>query len=117
MAGNRKGARRLAFVAAGTTVVVACAAGWAVSASEKTDSPEVAVQTEQPATRDELIQKWGRLLTKHGQQLPDTSELSTEEIRSEWRQALIRYADEAEDDMAVADPCTGLRELYDPSCW
>jgi hypothetical protein len=116
MASNRNGARRLAFVAAGVTVVVACGAGWAVSVNGETDSPRVSIQTEQPATRDEMIQTWRRLLARHDQQLPDTSELSTEEIRSRWQQDRVRYADATGDDMTV-DPCKGVKGLFDPDCW
>jgi len=55
------------------------------------------------------------LLTEHGQQVPDTSELSTAEIKERWQRARVRYAEPM--DMPVVYVYEGVRALFDPDCW
>ncbi|MDN0194540.1 hypothetical protein [Streptomyces sp. S.PNR 29] len=106
--------RRWPFVVAAVSLA-ACGAGWAISAQADADRPGVAVQTETPATRDEMISDLRALLTEHGQRPPDTSDLATEDIRDRLEQARIRYAEPAE--MPVVPACDGIKSVFDPDCW
>jgi hypothetical protein len=70
-----------------------------------------------PPTRAEMIRDWRTLLTQHGQRLPDTSSMTTEEIRQGWDTARTRYA-EPDDAMSVSVCEISLtHQLFDPDCW
>ncbi|MCX4974953.1 hypothetical protein [Streptomyces sp. NBC_00620] len=114
MASNRGPGRRWAIAVAVVALTV-CGAGWAVSANGEAQHPGVSSQTATPATRDEMIRDWGKTLTEHGEQLPDTSKMSTAEIRTGWQRAIVQYAEPA--DMPTVYPCEGLKVLFDPDCW
>lgn len=111
----RKVARRPALVAAATLTVVACGAGWAVSGQGEAAGDGVSVSTATPATRDEMIRQLRSLLSEHGQQVPETSGLSTEEIEARWQRARIEYSEPAE--MPVVPACDGFKAVFDTDCW
>ncbi|WP_329547946.1 hypothetical protein OG548_31495 [Streptomyces sp. NBC_01356] len=115
---NGRGRVRLWAVAVAVVTLTACGAGWAVSAQGGTSRPGVAVSTATPATRDEMIRNWTRLLAKQSQELPDTSDMSTEEIRAGWERDRLKYLKYAEPaEMPVVHACTGVKSLFDPDCW
>lgn len=115
MASNRKAARRPVLVAVAVVTVVVCGAGWMASAQGDTAGDGVSVSTETPATRTEMVEQLRKLLTEHGRQVPDTSNMSTEEINSRWQRARIEYSEPVE--MPVMYVCDGLKAVFDPDCW
>jgi hypothetical protein len=84
------------------------------------DAPRAGVTVHEagpPPTRAEMIRDWRTLLTQHGQRLPDTSSMTTEEIRQSWDTARTRYA-EPDDAMSVSVCEISLaHQLFDPDCW
>ncbi|MCW8382695.1 hypothetical protein [Streptomyces justiciae] len=116
MASNRKVRRRRpVLVAAVVVTVVACGTGWMISARQGTSGTGVSVSTETPAKRDEMIRGLRDLLTEHGQQVPDTSDMSTQEIEERWVRARVKYSEPAE--MPVVYACDGIKAVFTPDCW
>lgn len=95
-------------------VLAVSAVGCSVAAED--DASSVDVDVAQQPDRAELTRMWGDLLAKNGEKLPDTSTMSTEEIRAAWGRECAKHADASNDDMGV-DLCTGWTALYDPRCW
>lgn len=115
---NSSGRGRRWAVAVAVATLTVCGAGWVVSAQEGTTRPGVAVSTATPATRDQMIRNWTRLLAEQSQELPDTSDMSTEEIRTGWERDHLKYLKYAEPaEMPVVHACTGAKPLFDPDCW
>ncbi|MEU9288413.1 hypothetical protein AB0D57_27880 [Streptomyces sp. NPDC048275] len=117
MANSSERGRRWPVAVAAVALTV-CGAGWAVSAQGEADRSGVAVQTATPATRDEMIRNWTKLLAAQGKELPDTSDLSIEEIRAGWERDRLKYLKYAEPaEMPVVYACTGVKSVFDPDCW
>ncbi|MEU9287515.1 hypothetical protein AB0D57_23030 [Streptomyces sp. NPDC048275] len=101
-------------IATAAVALAASAVGFSVAAQD--DAPSVDVHVARQAERAELIRMWDDLLAKDGEELPDTSTMSTEEIRVAWGREYAEHADASNDDMGV-DLCSGWTVLYDLRCW
>lgn len=109
-------ASRRGVVLAAVSALVACGClGFAVS-DEEMDAA-VDTHTAAPPTRDEMIHAWGELLAAHGENRPDTTAMSTQEIERGWSRDRIRFADPAADDMGVSACASWKSGLFDPDCW
>ncbi|MFD7321034.1 hypothetical protein ACFV9D_08055 [Streptomyces sp. NPDC059875] len=107
--------RRGVAVAAALALAACGCLGVAVAAEEK--DAAVDSHTAQPPTRDEMIRAWSELLVAHGENPPDTSAMSAEEIERGWSRDRIRFADPAADDMGVSACASWKSGLFDPDCW
>ncbi|WP_406418924.1 hypothetical protein [Streptomyces sp. NBC_00842] len=105
------GRKRIAVAA---VALAASAVGFSVAAQD--DAPSVDVDVAEQPDRAELIRMWDDLLAEDGEELPNTSTMSTEEIRAAWGREYAEHADASNDDMGV-DLCSGWTVLYDPRCW
>lgn len=113
-AGRPRRVLRLRVVILGAAAVIAACGVAAATGSAAGSGSTVMVQEEKEYTRAERIAMWKETLERNGEELPDVSGMTTEEIEEGHSAAMLKYATPAE--MPVAPACVGWDILL-PSCW
>ncbi|MDQ1011182.1 hypothetical protein QFZ82_005667 [Streptomyces sp. V4I23] len=112
-AGPSRRSRGLRIFTLGAVALIAIS-GTTVAYGATDSGNGVMVQEEKKYTRAKKIAMWKEILEGNGEQLPDVSTMTTEEIEEGHYAAMMKYATPAE--MPMMPACDGWEMLL-PSCW